>query len=194
MLATLGAGCGGPADEPTSPASPSTSTPAQTLPVSPQQGQSGPATSVDEKERRPVARRPFWHDGDLVTQLGLDDARLSIMETRRQAALDAVRQERQSATARRGELSDALGAADWAEARRLVGALGQDAEASILADVELKIGILDMLSADQREMLLRERPNALRRSWLIPTGAGRPATGPNPLLDRRSPADPAPDS
>ncbi|MEM1178923.1 MAG: hypothetical protein AAGM22_11310 [Acidobacteriota bacterium] len=130
-----------------------------------------------------LARRPFWHDGELVNLLGLEDAELSVMETRRQAAIDAARRDRQATTARRGELSTALGDGRWPDARRLVVELGTDASSTIEADVELKISILELLSPEQRQTLLRERPNALRRSWLLPSGR-RPASGPNPLLDR----------
>ncbi|MEO1369333.1 MAG: hypothetical protein AAFX50_19320, partial [Acidobacteriota bacterium] len=142
-------GCGAPTAETDAPVQESAASPA---PVGP--SPSPPATVAGSKpggsNQGVLTRRPFWHDGDLVGQLGLDDAQLSVMETRRQAAIDAARSERQATTARRGELSAALGEGRWREARDLAEILGDDATSSIAADVELKIGILDMLSAEQR--------------------------------------------
>ncbi|MEO1088983.1 MAG: hypothetical protein AAFY88_32560, partial [Acidobacteriota bacterium] len=189
----LTAGCGSPVEE----AEGSAMAPAPAPPPAASTTSSPPPAVADSDRggsgQSLLTRRPFWHDGDLVEQLGLDEAQLSVMETRRQAAIDTARAERQATTARRGELSAALGEGRWQEARDLVDTLGADAASSIEADVELKIGILDMLSAEQRRTLLRERPAALRRSWLLPTG-GRPASGPNPLLDRPKPAAGAPSS
>ncbi|MEM8994207.1 MAG: hypothetical protein AAGF23_05380 [Acidobacteriota bacterium] len=186
----LSVGCGAPTEPGEESAPESAAAPAPA-------GSTSPPPAANSERRGPgqgvLTRRPFWHDGDLVEQLGLDDAQLSIMETRRQGAIDAARTERQATTARRGELSAALGEGRWQEARDLAEILGADATSSIEADVELKIGILDMLSAEQRRTLLRERPAALRRSWLLPTG-GRPPSGPNPLLDRPQPAAGAPSS
>ena len=126
-------------------------------------------------------RRPFWQEGELVEQLGLTDDVLSIMETRRQATLERRRERLRRATEQRAELAAALEVGAWDEARRLAEALAADARAAIEADLELKIGILDLLTPEQRRLLQRERPSALRRSWLLPSG--RPATGANPLLD-----------
>lgn len=144
------------------------------------------SSDVAKQDRVPptLGPRPFWHDGDLATALALSEAQISIMETRRQAALDGVRTERQAATELRNELSDLLARGAWDEARRLAGRLAQASAAGVEADVELKVGILEMLTPEQRKRLVQESPGALRRSWLSPGGSRGSRGGQNPLLER----------
>lgn len=177
----LAIGCAEPESETVNEEAPVTEASA---PVPGSQPAATPGTA--SPERRPVnlGRRPFWHEAELIEVLGLDDAQLSIMETRRQAVLDKQREKRQVATALRAELSQLMEEGAWDQARELTKQLAADAGANIEADVELKISVLERLSPEQRQRLMQERPSALRRSWLIP-GGRRANTGPNPLLDGR---------
>ena len=144
-----------------------------------------PVAQADTRAERPrLGPRPFWHDGELAEALGLSDAQISVMETRRQAVLGEQRSQRQAATELRTQLSKSLIEGSWDEASRLSKELAQKVSSDVEADFELKAGILEMLTPEQRQLLAQENPGALRRTWLTPGSRGRGGSAHNPILDR----------
>ena len=142
-----------------------------------------PQTNAAGADRPRLGPRPFWHDSELAAALGLDEAQISVMETRRQAALGEQRSQRQAATELRTRLSDFLIQGSWDEASRLSNELAKKVSSDVEADFALKAGILEMLTPEQRQRLAQENPGALRRSWLTPGSRGRGSSAHNPILD-----------
>lgn len=132
--------------------------------------------------RRRAGLRPFWHDDDLVGEMGLEPAQVENMETLLYARQTDSRTVRQATTALRTDFARALAAGDWQLASRHSEALAAAAAAAVEADTAVKMEILSQLTGEQRRLLLERQPSALRRSWLAP-GLRRTRPTENPLLD-----------
>ncbi len=158
--------------------------PVESSSPAPSEPETLPSKDASPKKRadRRAGLRPFWHDKDLVVEMGLEPTMIENMETILHSRQTASRAARQAATGLRGDFAQALAAGDWQLARSHSNALAAAAAAAVEADAEVKVDILSQLTDGQRRLLFERQPQALRRSWLAPSfRRTRPAA--NPLLD-----------
>ena len=156
--------------------------------LSPSAWAADPADEPAKPAKRAEARL-WWNDPAVVEKLGLSGDPRAQMDQ----LLETYRSERKSAARSsnaRGPFLEALEQGDMDRARRELDSWAEGERALIRAGGKLKIGVLSLLSEEQRKALESDYPRLIRQTWMPRPSWERPPPPKRPVgkKQRKKPA------
>lgn len=113
------------------------------------------------------AERMWWNGEKLVAGLGLSPEQRSAMDARLTTRLAERRDHLVAYGKLRGEMATALAAGDWEAAEAKAAEASTVLAAANGAETDLVIDVMKLLSPTQRRRMGEEKPQLLRRPWLV---------------------------
>jgi Spy/CpxP family protein refolding chaperone len=152
---------------------------------------SAPARAEDPpaKHTKRAEARLWWNDPAVVEKLGLSGEQRGQMDQ----LFEAYRGERKNAARSsnaRDRFLEALEQGDVERAQRELDASAEGERALVQALGELKIGVLSLLSEEQRKTLASAYPRLLPQPWM-PRASWEPPPRPKRPAGQKQPSKPA---
>ncbi len=113
-----------------------------------------------------VVGQMWWNQDKKVTALGLTDEQRGNMDTIGRAYLEGRRAARTGQSDAFARFSESLQQGDWSTANDRAKAMAEESGKPLLAQGEMMVEVLRLLSAEQRQKLAADFPGIFKGPWM----------------------------